>query len=545
MPRDALVVITGPSGSGKSSLALDTIYTEGRRRFVESLSTYARQFLGNRDKPPMQSHRRSRALRRRRSRNLARASALDRRDHNEIHDHLRVLWARCGVGIVRARSRTRQTRTRGTASSPSECSRNTTAPRAGSVAPIVVREASRCQSDELLAARIDAWRAAGFVRILVDGVEARLDAKRPAVLEQGTRRLGGRPARVQRRVARAHRRSRRNRAARASTGTRQRGGRGRRATGVLDPRRLPCLRPSPGSQSSTLVTSRSTRTPEPVLIAMAWAPRVAAIRRSSSSAPSSGSSRARCTAASARYLVKGKGYYEYLLLEVALHALDLERPFGTYSDAQRALVLFGKGSKPKYSVVIRRKLQCRDHRALHRELARVVWTRRCVAQEDRGPRVGGAARDRDDQRDRSLPDLHGKHLGPDARCAEVDGVRLPELMRWSVARSLEWLRRLKSQRRHRGRAAGRGRTHLALGAARARRARLPHARSTDAHSVGRRGAARAALGQPRIAARGRVLRVGRAHGWAAPRGRREADGRALEGSASTATACWSSSTTKV
>ncbi|MFM7298304.1 MAG: excinuclease ABC subunit UvrA, partial [Planctomycetota bacterium] len=53
MPRDALVVITGPSGSGKSSLALDTIHTEGRRRFVESLSTYARQFLGNRDKPPV------------------------------------------------------------------------------------------------------------------------------------------------------------------------------------------------------------------------------------------------------------------------------------------------------------------------------------------------------------------------------------------------------------------------------------------------------------------------------------------------------------
>ena len=50
-PRNALVVITGLSGSGKSSLAFDTLYAEGRRRYVESLSTYARQFLGRVEKP--------------------------------------------------------------------------------------------------------------------------------------------------------------------------------------------------------------------------------------------------------------------------------------------------------------------------------------------------------------------------------------------------------------------------------------------------------------------------------------------------------------
>ena len=51
LPRDKLVVFTGLSGSGKSSLAFDTIYAEGQRRYVESLSAYARQFLGQMDKP--------------------------------------------------------------------------------------------------------------------------------------------------------------------------------------------------------------------------------------------------------------------------------------------------------------------------------------------------------------------------------------------------------------------------------------------------------------------------------------------------------------
>ena len=55
IPRDKLVVLTGLSGSGKSSLAFDTIYAEGQRRYVESLSAYARQFFGQMDKPDVDS----------------------------------------------------------------------------------------------------------------------------------------------------------------------------------------------------------------------------------------------------------------------------------------------------------------------------------------------------------------------------------------------------------------------------------------------------------------------------------------------------------
>src|SRR4051812_20870558 len=96
MPRDSLVVITGLSGSGKSSLAFDTIYAEGQRRYVESLSAYARQFLGQMDKPDVDSIE-----------GLSPAISIDQKTTSrnprstvgtvtEIYDYLRLLWARIG-----------------------------------------------------------------------------------------------------------------------------------------------------------------------------------------------------------------------------------------------------------------------------------------------------------------------------------------------------------------------------------------------------------------------------------------------------------------
>src|ERR1044072_5153160 len=96
IPRDARVVITGLSGSGKSSLAFDTIYAEGQRRYVESLSAYARQFLGQMDKPDVDSIE-----------GLSPAISIDQKTTSrnprspvgtvtEIYDYLRLLWARIG-----------------------------------------------------------------------------------------------------------------------------------------------------------------------------------------------------------------------------------------------------------------------------------------------------------------------------------------------------------------------------------------------------------------------------------------------------------------
>src|ERR1700747_217444 len=96
LPKHRLVVITGPSGSGKSSLAFDTLYAEGQRRYVESLSAYARQFLGQMDKPKYDSIK-----------GLSPTIAIEQKSASsnprstvgtitEVYDYLRVLFARAG-----------------------------------------------------------------------------------------------------------------------------------------------------------------------------------------------------------------------------------------------------------------------------------------------------------------------------------------------------------------------------------------------------------------------------------------------------------------
>ncbi|WP_083465478.1 hypothetical protein [Thalassobacillus sp. C254] len=99
IPRDKLVVFTGISGSGKSSLAFDTIYAEGQRRYVESLSAYARQFLGQMDKPDVDAIE-----------GLSPAISIDQKTTSrnprstvgtvtEIYDYLRLLFARIGKPV--------------------------------------------------------------------------------------------------------------------------------------------------------------------------------------------------------------------------------------------------------------------------------------------------------------------------------------------------------------------------------------------------------------------------------------------------------------
>ena len=96
IPRRAMTVITGPSGSGKSSLAFDTIYAEGQRRYVESLSVYARQFLDRMEKPDVDLVEGLSPAVAIEQKNPTRTSRSTVGTATEIYDYLRLLWARIG-----------------------------------------------------------------------------------------------------------------------------------------------------------------------------------------------------------------------------------------------------------------------------------------------------------------------------------------------------------------------------------------------------------------------------------------------------------------
>jgi len=168
LPRDQLIVFTGLSGSGKSSLAFDTLYAEGQRRYVESLSAYARQFLSMMEKPDVDHIE-----------GLSPAISIEQKStsHNprstvgtvtEIHDYLRLLYARAGIPRCPNHGRTLE------AQSVSQMVDQALGLGEGTrvmlLAPIV--RARKGQHDERLAE----LRAQGFVRVRVDGKVHELDA---------------------------------------------------------------------------------------------------------------------------------------------------------------------------------------------------------------------------------------------------------------------------------------------------------------------------------------------------------------------------------
>ena len=167
LPRDSLVVITGVSGSGKSSLAFDTIYQEGQRRFMESLSPYARQFLGQMERPKVD-----------RVEGLSPTLSIDQKTVNrnprstvgtvtEVYDHLRLLFARLGTPHCPKCDRTiaRQ--------SPGELAdrwlRDHEGDRVLVLAP-VVRDRKGEYREEW-----EQWQKDGWIRVRVDGEIRRLD----------------------------------------------------------------------------------------------------------------------------------------------------------------------------------------------------------------------------------------------------------------------------------------------------------------------------------------------------------------------------------
>ncbi|MGC6486606.1 MAG: excinuclease ABC subunit UvrA [Planctomycetota bacterium] len=173
VPLGSFTVVTGPSGSGKSSLAFDTIFQEGQRRFLESMSTYARRFLGRMDQAPVDKLD-----------GLGPAIAIDQKrtgrsprstvaTTTEIHDYLRLLYARIG------RHHCPEHGEELVAWSPSKAAGHLVAERKGArayvLAPVTVPALKGKAGKEWLKGLLESWRADGFVRALADGEERRLD----------------------------------------------------------------------------------------------------------------------------------------------------------------------------------------------------------------------------------------------------------------------------------------------------------------------------------------------------------------------------------
>jgi excinuclease ABC subunit A len=167
IPRRTLTVITGPSGSGKSSLAFDTIYAEGQRRYVESLSAYARQFLERMEKPSVDSIEGLSPAVAIEQKNPTKTSRSTVGTATEIYDYLRLLWARvgrtyCPVCGRELRPDTVQSVTDTVRTLPSGTRFAVTFP---------LRLSNEVTHDVV----VENLRAQGFLRVAVDGTTRHLD----------------------------------------------------------------------------------------------------------------------------------------------------------------------------------------------------------------------------------------------------------------------------------------------------------------------------------------------------------------------------------
>jgi excinuclease ABC subunit A len=167
IPRRTVTVITGPSGSGKSSLAFDTIYAEGQRRYVESLSSYARQFLERMEKPDVDSVEGLSPAVAIEQQNPTKTSRSTVGTATEIYDYLRLLWARIGHTLC------------------PQCGREIKPDTVQSVSDTVLAVQTGARFYVTFPLRLSAkvthdvvlenLRAQGFLRVAIDGIVMHLD----------------------------------------------------------------------------------------------------------------------------------------------------------------------------------------------------------------------------------------------------------------------------------------------------------------------------------------------------------------------------------
>ncbi|MCP3915659.1 MAG: excinuclease ABC subunit UvrA [bacterium] len=454
IPRDALTVITGPSGSGKSSLALDTIYTEGRRRFVESLSTYARQFLGTKDKPPYE-----------RIEGLGPAVAVEAQTVSghprstvatttEIHDHLRVLWARAGTARCPDHGETlvptdvggvtrRILKDVAEASSPASTSKVPTRAKGWILAPVfghgmpaggdVAAELER---------RAGTWTSAGFVRVLLDGAEVRIDeldqyelvdvedvdlvidrvsfkpdarARIAEAVEQAQAAAGGRISVL---IKDGERREYSTHGACTQCGF--------QLAAPLEPRHF-----SFNTHVGACPTCDGLGT------------HVIADAELLVTHPDKALTDGAVGGKLGRYLTRGKGYYETLLRHVAAaHKVPIDKPFEKLSKRHRDLIMHGSGARASYQVALDKETRNTEvHESFTTDWTGLcghvdAWHRKAEDPEWAGMLEAVMTRS-------VCPACEGERLAPGFRAVMLGRKRLPEILRMTVGDSLEWLTGLR------------------------------------------------------------------------------------------------------
>ncbi len=449
LPRDSLTVITGPSGSGKSSLALDTIHATGRQRFVESLSTYARQFLASRERPPVDridGLGPSVAVEARTSAGHPRSTVATT---TEIHDYLRVLWARAGTRrCPDHKQKLEQTDASGVAR---RMLRDFKGQRGWIASPIFgpgleepddIRKAFATASEE--------WRKAGFVRALIDGVETRLDGKtKPAkdaqridlvidrlkidssvrsriaeAVEQAEALSGGRVSLLVKKTGAPERVEFSTRGACTQCGF--------RLEEDLESRHFSfnvhvgaCPSCDGLGQSWQCDPDKLVDSPSHALVAAHQGDATA------------------ITGKLGRYLTKGKGYYEFLLRAVAeRHKIDLAKPFDKLPGKAKELLLFGRGARKNYTVQIDRESSSFElHESFSAEWPGIcghvdAWHSRAEDPEWREILESFMTR-------RFCSGCNGERLAPGPRSVTVSRKRLPEVLALTIQESAAWLETVK------------------------------------------------------------------------------------------------------
>jgi excinuclease ABC subunit A len=441
IPRDKLVVITGLSGSGKSSLAFDTIFAEGQRRYVESLSAYARQFLGQMSKPDVESIE-----------GLSPAVSIDQKatSHNprstvgtvtEVYDYLRLLYARAGIPHCPVCGRVVQKQ------SAQEIVEAIEALPADSrlqiLAPLVRERKGTYQSV------FDEIRKAGFVRARVDGETFSLDEE--FNLERYKKHTI--EAVVDRLILREHEDEDEAKATRSrltdSVETALKFGDGYVTVQILsdDPQRdiqysehLAC--PEHGSVITEIeprtfsfntphgacpacqgLGSRLEIDPDLLIPDRSMALANGAIIDESWDGPRDNG-----------------GYYWQMLEAVAKHyQIDLEAPVSTISDEKLDKILFGTGGKElTVSFTGRNGRQSTFNASFEGVINNLERRYRETNSEYMRSKIA------EFMSDRPCPTCNGTRLRPEVLAVTIDGINIVEVSSWPVRRSLTWIEKLSA-----------------------------------------------------------------------------------------------------